>query len=912
MFRKLIVLASFVLLLGVVSNAEDIQWVGGGADNLWSTPENWDLGRVPTLDDEVRIDVPAAAAPNGPVIQDGIDAKAKGVFTEAAGEPTLAITGGTLEVAEWIWWGDGADSFAILDMSGGTVSVTDEFELGWGGGAGTLTITGGTINAGEAVVPTGSGAFGLLYLNGGTYNVTKPGGLEVNATGMVDITGGTLVLEGDETAKVNDLVAAGQITAYGGAGQINVDFDLSNPGKTTVTATIEKTVLFAEDFEGLTLGPNVDEALAGDAVWTDTPPEGWTVDDSGIPGIGLDATDGITEWAGWAFVDKAWWIEAAEDQDRSLFELGIGIVAVADPDEWDDGERLPLPIDANPYDTWLTTPEIKISKVEAGTLELKFDSSWRPEFDDNYHQTASITASFDGGEPVTVLLWESDEASPNYHPYATNETVIVNLGNPEGAKKVVLTFGLFDAGNDWWWAIDNIELRGYVPYLEPVDPGTNGLLAYYALDGDANDSSGNGNDGTINNADTGGLGDGGSVWVDDPEHGMVISFNGDNSSGAYIDTPLIIPAMTMDNSFSWSFWAKQENDGTGVNEVIVGNRYAADGSDPLEFIKFTPTKFEYYNNDPDYAVTIDYDDIPGGVWIHHAGVKNGTTLTYYRNGVEAGTSTITYTIQEIPFFMGGITSGERWSGYLSKVGIYERALSEAEVRYLAGERAADPSLVIYYSFDEVSDIVADQSDKGNDGIVVGDVTAEANGMYGGAANLANTGYLDLDGANFPSEDIPTSGFTLAAWTNIDGTSNQNAIFNARASDSTWLIHPEIRPGDGDYRFTVRKYGGVTIGNINGGTPGYKKPEGTPVPNEWVHVAMTFSRADAQVTLYVNGDVIAQAPISEDADMAGDWGLGARVGYNIDDARHYTGLMDEFRMYTRALSQDEILDMMAGL
>ena len=199
MLRKVIFLASFILVIGVVSNAEDIQWVGGGADNLWSTPENWDLGRVPTLDDEVRIDVPAAAAPNGPVIQDGIDAKAKGIFTEAAGEPTLTVTGGTLEVAEWIWWGDGDGSYGVWDMSGGTVSVTDEFELGWGGGAGTLTISGGTISAGEAVVPTGSGAFGQLNLNGGIYNVTKPGGLEVNATGMVDITEGTLVLEGDDS-----------------------------------------------------------------------------------------------------------------------------------------------------------------------------------------------------------------------------------------------------------------------------------------------------------------------------------------------------------------------------------------------------------------------------------------------------------------------------------------------------------------------------------------------------------------------------------------------------------------------------------------------------------------------------------------------------------------------------------------
>ena len=41
-------------------------------------------------------------------------------------------------------------------------------------------------------------------------------------------------------------------------------------------------ILLAEDFEGLQLGPNVEERLAGEAVWTDTPPGGWTNDVSGV------------------------------------------------------------------------------------------------------------------------------------------------------------------------------------------------------------------------------------------------------------------------------------------------------------------------------------------------------------------------------------------------------------------------------------------------------------------------------------------------------------------------------------------------------------------------------------------------------------------------------------------------------
>ena len=211
--------------------------------------------------------------------------------------------------------------------------------------------------------------------------------------------------------------------------------------------------VFSEDFEGLPLGPNVDEALAGDAVWTKTAPAGWSIDDSGVAGVGDPATDGVTEWAGWSFADKAWWTEAAEDQDRSMFDLGTGTVAIADPDEWDDADHA-----EGYFNSFLATPPIDVSNVITDTLALTFASSWRPEYDSYYHQTANITVSFDGGDPVEILLWESDSSSANFKDYATNETVAVEIAKPDGAQSMVLTFGLFDAGNDWWWAIDNIEV----------------------------------------------------------------------------------------------------------------------------------------------------------------------------------------------------------------------------------------------------------------------------------------------------------------------------------------------------------------------------------------------------------------------------------------------------------------------
>jgi len=207
------------------------------------------------------------------------------------------------------------------------------------------------------------------------------------------------------------------------------------------------------------------------------------------------------------------------------------------------------------------------------------------------------------------------------------------------------------------------------------------LLGWWPLNegsGDTvSDLSASGNNGTIKNID-GGLGAGGAVWVNDPERGMVASFNGNNSSGAYIGTDLIIPAMDLNNGFTWALWVKQEGDGTGANMVIAGNRYGGTQT-PLQFIKFTSTRFEYYNGD--HNGTIDYDDPTPGEWVHMAVVKDGATLTHYRNGEFSATSTTTATIDKNTFGMGGDASNaaEMWSGYLSDVRLYTKALSAAEI-----------------------------------------------------------------------------------------------------------------------------------------------------------------------------------------------------------------------------------------
>lgn len=427
----------------------------------------------------------------------------------------------------------------------------------------------------------------------------------------------------------------------------------------------------------------------------------------------------------------------------------------------------------------------------------------------------------------------------------------------------------------------------------PVYPGTEGLVAHYAFENDVNDSSGNGLNGTI-------IGD--ANFVEGVE-GMALDLNGQT----YVDCGGVtefsfIDAMTVSTwvnirsvTTAWmTMVAKGENAWRlGVNNTTTGIHYAFTGSSRSYQAANSTTQLLL---DEWYHVAATYDTNVGArVYIN--GVLDASNPDL--GGIETNA---------MPLLIGDNpeATGRFYDGMLDEVMIYNRALSEGEILYLAGYRAetggGDPSLSIYYTFDEVGDVVSDQSGKGNDGIVVGGVSADPEGVLGGSAKFSNAGYLDLDGPNVAAEDIPTTGATLAAWIKCENTGDHHAIFNARASDQTWVVHPEAR-SNGEFRWLLRSYGGATLFDIRAGVVTW---------DEWEHFAGTYDEASGKATLSINGEMVSEMDVASPADIAGDWDLGARVGKNIDDARPFTGLMDEFHLFTRALSQDEIVDMMAGM
>jgi hypothetical protein len=247
-------------------------------------------------------------------------------------------------------------------------------------------------------------------------------------------------------------------------------------------------VLYSQNFESLVLMEPVSdgEILDFGEVWTDVPPAGWVRDNADTPmpdpedpGIGPE------EFYGFTFVDKEWWIATSEIQERDFFTLGDGIIMVADADEYDDLPKLDgrsLNENGNldapgAMNVFITTQPISLIGFDPASAAISFDSSFRP-YD---LMTGLLDVSFDNGTTWKNLLTLDLDAfdGVNSSLDRSDETLDINLGAPANATQAMIRFGLIDAGNDWWWAIDNIEVTA---------TGTGGRSGDFNNDGSLTDA----------------------------------------------------------------------------------------------------------------------------------------------------------------------------------------------------------------------------------------------------------------------------------------------------------------------------------------------------------------------------------------------------------------------------------------
>jgi flagellar hook assembly protein FlgD len=232
----------------------------------------------------------------------------------------------------------------------------------------------------------------------------------------------------------------------------------------------------------------------------------------------------------------------------------------------------------------------------------------------------------------------------------------------------------------------------------------------------------------------------------------------------------------------------------------------------------------------------------------------------------------------------------------------------------------DDGLVLYLPFDKppVANVVTDESGSGNNGTLSGASFMANGGLLGGA--------YQFDGID-DFIKIPKSsslnvgageGFTLSAWYNT----SFNSYVNEQSPLLEWSPGFQGSPGKAGVHMWVNTQGFQwhPAQNPQGGGSGANLvAAGVPFPdnewnyvisaadrprNEWHHVAVTYDRTAGLARVYMDGDLAQERAFAITPDTDYDIYLGTRP----TDYQRLLGLLDEVRVYNRALSSAQIQSM----
>jgi hypothetical protein len=205
------------------------------------------------------------------------------------------------------------------------------------------------------------------------------------------------------------------------------------------------------------------------------------------------------------------------------------------------------------------------------------------------------------------------------------------------------------------------------------------------------------------------------------------------------------------------------------------------------------------------------------------------------------------------------------------------------------------NLVAAYGFNENTGTIAnDNSGNGNTGILTNGPAWSVSGKYGAAILFDGTNDLvNINDAN--SLDL-TNGMTIEAWVNPGNLTGYKTVIckeNGTNTLSYALSANNSATNVNNQRPNSRIRIGTTTTTVTGTTK--------LALNTWTHIASTYD--GAVLRFYVNGTQVSTVNVT--GNMVTTANMLRIGGSTTLSTQYFAGLIDEVRVYNRALSQAEI-------
>lgn len=182
-----------VVCLASVSFGDVVTFTNGSGTRLWTDPGNWDMGGLANPLPDQNANWVVFGTTNGPIISDGMACEATSIRVANPSGGTMIMTGGTLDLNDWMMVGsDAPDGLGYFTMTGGAITTPVWFAVGFVG-EGHFDMSGGTIDALD------------LHIN---INNTVPGALST-----MSMSGdATFIVHNDIRGKLQGFVDDGYLT----------------------------------------------------------------------------------------------------------------------------------------------------------------------------------------------------------------------------------------------------------------------------------------------------------------------------------------------------------------------------------------------------------------------------------------------------------------------------------------------------------------------------------------------------------------------------------------------------------------------------------------------------------------------------------------------------------------------------